>query len=150
MIQWAAALTLFSYDQCSWFNNKKDNQHPLKCSKQKTLLDTKSTKARLTNAKNHLEDPQDFWGLMRQQQQVYIGHKMKAALHKKNIIPTVRHVGSVMACLTSSGPERFDIIDGTTKSPLYQKIQKENIQLLIFSWVNWCSSALEWCSKAMS
>lgn len=42
--------------------------------------------------KKHLDDPQDLWGLMRQQQQVYIGHKMKAALQKKNIIPAVRHV----------------------------------------------------------
>ena len=110
--------------------------------RRKPLLTKKNTKARLTFAKKHLDDPQDFWEniLWTDETKVelfgrcasrYIWRKTNTAFHKKNIIPTVKHGGGsvmVWGCFAASGPGRLAIIDGTMNSALYQKILKENVR----------------------
>ncbi|KAF7670306.1 hypothetical protein LDENG_00272020 [Lucifuga dentata] len=102
----------------------------------------KNTKARLTFAKKHLDDPQDFWEniLWTDETKVelfgrcasrYIWRKTNTAFQKKNIIPTVKHGGGsvmVWGCFAASGPGRLAVIDGTMNSALYQKILKENVR----------------------
>ncbi len=48
----------------------------------------------------------------------------------KNLIPSVKHGGSIMAwaCFSVSWPGQPAIIDGTMNSELYQQIMKENIR----------------------
>ena len=106
------------------------------------MLTKKNTKARLTFAKQHLDDPQDFWDnilwtdktkveLFGRCASCYIWRKTNTAFHKKNIIPTVKHGGGsvmVWGCFAASGPGRLAVIDGTMNSALYQKILKENVQ----------------------
>ncbi len=130
--------------QCSWFNNKKETgqkRHPWEISKAKATADQK--KARLTFAKKYLDYPQDFctkvsflWTdetnveLFGKCVSRYIWRKTNTAFHKKNIIPTIKHVGGsvmVWGCFAASGPGRLAIIDGTMYSALYQKILKENV-----------------------
>ncbi len=105
--------------------------------RQKPLLTKKNTKAHLTFAKKYLDYPQDFWAniLWIDETKVelsrYIWRKTNTAVHKKNIIPTVRHGGGsvmVWGCFAASGPGRLAIIDGTMNSALYQKILKENVR----------------------
>ncbi len=77
---------------------------------------------------------QIFCGLMRQKLNflcpIASGVKPTQHLIKKNIIPTVKHGGSVMVwgCFAASGPGWLAIIDGTMNSALYQKILKENVR----------------------
>lgn len=54
---------------------------------------------------------------------------VKGAQHflKSNVMPTVKHGGALLDLLVS-GPGQFAVIDGTTKSTLYQKIMKENVR----------------------
>ncbi len=106
-----------------------------KVPRQKPLLTKKNTKARLTFAKKYLDYPKDFWANILWTDETkaelfgrcvsrYIWHKTNTGFHKKNIIPTVKHGGSVAA----SGPGWLAIIDGTMNSTLYQKILKENVR----------------------
>ncbi|KAF7664638.1 hypothetical protein LDENG_00170880, partial [Lucifuga dentata] len=96
--------------------------------RRKPLLTKKNTKARLTFAKKHLDDPQDFW------ENILWTDETKVelfAFQKKNIIPTVKHGGGsvmVWGCFAASGPGRLAVIDGTMNSALYQKILKENVR----------------------
>ncbi len=113
----------FAWIQCSWFNNKKETgqkRHPWEISKAIVTADQK--KARLTFAKKYLNYPQDFCAK--------ISFWKVCLFHKKNFIPTVKHVGGsvmVWGCFAASGPGRLAIIDGTMNSALYQKILKENV-----------------------
>ncbi|KAF7642649.1 hypothetical protein LDENG_00253840 [Lucifuga dentata] len=79
--------------------------------RRKPLLTKKNTKARLTFAKKHLDDPQDFWENIlwtdETKVELFGRRKTNTAFQKKNIIPTVKHGGgSVMAwgCFAASGP----------------------------------------------
>ncbi len=74
--------------------------------RQKTLLTKNNSRARLTFAKKYLDYPQDIWAniLWTDETKVelfgrcvsrYIWHKTNTGFHKKNIIPTVKHGGSV-------------------------------------------------------
>ena len=128
--------------------------------RQKPLLTKKNTKACLTFAKKHLDDPQDFWEniLWTDETKVelfgrcasrYIWCKTNTAFHKKNIIPTVKHGGGsvmVWGCFAASGPGRLAVIDGTMNSALYQKILKENVRPSVQTS---SSSALGLCSRTM-
>ncbi|KAF7654779.1 hypothetical protein LDENG_00064760 [Lucifuga dentata] len=92
--------------------------------RRKPLLTKKNTKARLTFAKKHLDDPQDFWEniLWTDETKVelygrcasrYIWCKTNTAFQKKNIIPTVKHGGGsvmVWGCFAASGPGRLAVI----------------------------------------
>ncbi len=69
--------------------------------RQKPLLIKNNTKARLTFAKQYLDYPQIFCGLMRQKLSflegacpVTSGVETNTVFHKKKIIPTVKHGGS--------------------------------------------------------
>ena len=110
--------------------------------RRKPLLTKKNAKARLTFAKKHLDDPQDFWRnvLWTDETKVelfgrcaahYIWRKNNTAFDKKNIMPTVKHGGgSVMVwfCFAASGPGQLAVIDGTINSAVYQKILKANVR----------------------
>ncbi len=88
----------------------------------KPLQTKKNTKACLTFAKTYLDYPQDFWAniLWTDETKVelfgrcvfcYIWHKTSTAIHKKNIIPAVRHGGGsvlICGCFAASGPGRLD------------------------------------------
>ncbi|KAF7640693.1 hypothetical protein LDENG_00022540, partial [Lucifuga dentata] len=102
--------------------------------RRKPLLTKKNTKARLTFAKKHLDDPQDFWEniLWTDETKVELFGSVKlTAFQKKNIIPTVKHGGGsvmVWGCFAASGPGRLAVIDGTMNSAIYQEILKENVR----------------------
>ena len=111
-IQRTAGLTGLSYGQCSWLNHKKytgKNGIHGRVPRRKPLLTKKNTKARLTFAKKHLDDPQDFWRniIFGRCAACYIWHKNNTAFDKKNIMPTVKHGGgsvTVWGCFAASGP----------------------------------------------
>ncbi len=106
----------------------------------KPLLSKKNIKARLSFARKHLDDPQDFWEntLWTDETKVelfgrcvshYIWRKSNTAFQKKNIIPTVKYGGGsvmVWGCFAASGPGRLAVINGTMNSAVYQKILKDN------------------------
>ncbi len=73
-------------------------------SKTKTAAEQKEKKARLSFARKHLDDPQDFWEntLWTDKTKVelfgrcvshYIWRKSNTAFQKNNIIPTVKYGG---------------------------------------------------------
>ncbi len=91
--------------------------------RQKPLLSKKNIKARLSFARKHLDDPQDFWEntLWTDETKVelfgrcvskYICRKSNTAFQKKNIIPTVKYGGDssvmVWGWFAASGPGRLD------------------------------------------
>ncbi len=102
----------------------------------------KRTKAHLSFARKHLDDPQDFWEntLWTDETKVelfgrcvshYIWRKSNTAFQKKNIIPTVKYGGGsvmVWGCFAASGPGRLAVINGTMNSAVYQKILKDNVR----------------------
>ncbi|KAK3559328.1 hypothetical protein QTP86_012756, partial [Hemibagrus guttatus] len=108
--------------------------------RQKPLLSKKNIKARLSFARKHLDDPQDFWEntlwtdktkivLFGRSVSHYVCRKSNTTFQKKNIIPTVKYGGgSVMVCFAASGPGRLAVINGTMNSAVYQKILKENVR----------------------
>ncbi|KAK3527102.1 hypothetical protein QTP86_010826 [Hemibagrus guttatus] len=110
--------------------------------RQKPLLSKKNIKARLSFARKHLDDPQDFWGntlwtdetkteLFGRSVSHYVWRKSNTAFQKKNIIPTVKYGGGsvmVWGCFAASGPGRLAVINRTMNSAVYQKILKENVQ----------------------
>ncbi|KAK3542759.1 hypothetical protein QTP70_002767 [Hemibagrus guttatus] len=110
--------------------------------RQKPLLSKKNIKARLSFARKHLDDPQDFWEntlwtdetkieLFGRSVSHYIWRKSNTAFQKKNIIPTVKYGGGsvmVWGCFAASGPGRLAVINGTMNSAVYQKILKENVR----------------------
>ncbi|KAK3555983.1 hypothetical protein QTP86_032846 [Hemibagrus guttatus] len=86
----------------------------------KPPLSKKNIKARLSFARKHLDDPQDFWE-----------NTLNTAFQKKNITPTVKYGGGsvmVWGCFAASGPGRLAVINGTMNSAVYQKILKENVR----------------------
>uniref|UniRef100_A0A673HSL5 Tc1-like transposase DDE domain-containing protein n=1 Tax=Sinocyclocheilus rhinocerous TaxID=307959 RepID=A0A673HSL5_9TELE len=110
--------------------------------RRKPLLSKKNIKARLSFARKHLDDPQDFWEntLWTDETKVelfgrcvshYVWRKSNTAFQKKNIIPTVKYGGGsvmVWGCFAASGPGRLAVINGTMNSAVYQKILKENVR----------------------
>ncbi|KAK3544300.1 hypothetical protein QTP86_009137 [Hemibagrus guttatus] len=110
--------------------------------RRKPLLSKKNIKARLSFARKHLDDPQDFWEntlwtdetkieLFGRSVSHYVWRKSKTAFQKKNIIATVKYgAGSVMVwgCFAASGPGRLVVMNGTMNSAVYQKILKENVR----------------------
>ncbi|KAK3556190.1 hypothetical protein QTP70_005587 [Hemibagrus guttatus] len=108
--------------------------------RRKPLLSKKNIKDRLSFARKHLDDPQDFWEntlwtdkrnieLFGRSLSHYVWHKSNTAFQKKNIIPTVKYGGGsvmVWGCFAASGPGRLAVINGTMNSSVYQKILKEN------------------------
>ncbi|KAK3509610.1 hypothetical protein QTP70_006816 [Hemibagrus guttatus] len=110
--------------------------------RRKPLLSKKNIKARLSFARKHLDDPQDFWEntLWTDETKMehfgrsvshYVWCKSNTAFEKKNIIPTVKYGGSsvmVWGCFAASGPGRLTVINGTMNSAVYQKILKENVR----------------------
>ncbi|KAK3549753.1 hypothetical protein QTP86_007766 [Hemibagrus guttatus] len=110
--------------------------------KRKPLLSKKNIKARLSFARNHLDDPQDFWEntlwtdetkteLFRRSVSHYVWRKSNTAFQKKIITPTVKYGGGsvmVWGCSAASGPGRLAVINGTMNSAVYQKILKENVR----------------------
>ncbi len=126
--------------QCSWFNNKKETgqkRHPWEeshcwpeegsshiCQKISWLS------PRLLHKVSFLWTDETNVELFGKCVSRYIWRKTNTAFHKKNIIPTIKHVGGsvmVWGCFAASGPGRLAIIDGTMYSALYQKILKENV-----------------------
>ncbi|KAK3568483.1 hypothetical protein QTP86_008234 [Hemibagrus guttatus] len=109
--------------------------------RRKPLLSKKNIKARLSFARKHLDDPQDFWenALWTDETKIelfgrsvshYVWRKSNTAFQKKNIIPTVKYGGGsvmVWGCFAASGPGRLAVINGTMNSAVYQKILKENV-----------------------
>ncbi|KAK3527855.1 hypothetical protein QTP86_009412 [Hemibagrus guttatus] len=109
---------------------------------EKTLLSKKNIKARLSFARKHLDDPQDFWEntlwtdktkieLFGRSVSHYVWSKSNTTFQKKNIIPTVKYGGGsvmVWGCFAASGPGRLAVINGTMNSAVYQKILKENVR----------------------
>ncbi|XP_075444851.1 uncharacterized protein LOC142488342 isoform X3 [Ascaphus truei] len=109
--------------------------------RRKPLLSKKNIAARLKFAKEHIDDPQDFWNnvLWTDESKVELfglnekrsaWRKPNTVFEQKNLIPTVKHGdGSVMVwgCFAASGPGRLAIIDTTMNSALYQKILEENV-----------------------
>ncbi|KAK3509719.1 hypothetical protein QTP70_008457 [Hemibagrus guttatus] len=112
----------------------------------KPLLSKKNIKARLSFARKHLDDPQDFWEntlwtdktnieLFGRSVSHYVWRKSNTAFQKKNIIPTVKYGGGsvmVWGCFAASGPGRLAVINGTINSAVYQKILKENVQPSVY------------------
>ncbi|KAK3545559.1 hypothetical protein QTP70_008111 [Hemibagrus guttatus] len=110
--------------------------------RRKLLLSKKNIKARLSFARKHLDDPQDFWEntLWTDETKIehfgrsvshYVWRKSNTAFQKKNIIPTVKYGGGsvmVWGCFAASGPGRLAVINGTMNSAVYQKILKENVR----------------------
>ncbi|KAK3535010.1 hypothetical protein QTP70_001966 [Hemibagrus guttatus] len=110
--------------------------------RRKPLLSKKNIKARLSFARKHLDDPQDFWEntlwtdetkilLFGRSVSHYVWRKSNTAFQKKNIIPTVKYGGGsvmVWGCFAASGPGRLAVINGTMNSAVYQKILKENVR----------------------
>ncbi|KAK3556490.1 hypothetical protein QTP70_008318 [Hemibagrus guttatus] len=110
--------------------------------RRKPLLSKKNIKARLSFARKHLDDPQDFWKntlwtdetkieLFGRSVSHYVWHKNNTAFQKKNIIPKVKYGGGsviVWGCFAASGPGRLAVINGTMNSAVYQKILKENVR----------------------
>ncbi|KAK3510334.1 hypothetical protein QTP70_002516, partial [Hemibagrus guttatus] len=107
--------------------------------RRKQLLSKKNIKARLSFARKHLDDPQDFGENTLWTDETKIGRsvshyfwcKSNTAFQKKNIIPTVKYGGGsvmVWGCSTASGPRRLAVINGTMNSAVYQKILKENVR----------------------
>ncbi|KAK3550030.1 hypothetical protein QTP86_018655, partial [Hemibagrus guttatus] len=110
--------------------------------RRKPLLSKKNIKARLSFARKHLDDPQDFWEntlwtdetkieLFGRSVSHYVWRKSNTAFQKKNIIPTVKYGGGsvmVWGCFAASGPGRLAVITGTMNSAVYQKILKENVR----------------------
>ncbi|KAK3525999.1 hypothetical protein QTP70_011800 [Hemibagrus guttatus] len=110
--------------------------------RRKLLLNKKNIKARLSFARKHLDDPQDFWEnilwtdetkieLFERSVSHYVWHKSNTAFQKKNIIPTVKYGGAsvmVWGGFAASGPGRLAVINGTMNSAVYQKILKENVR----------------------
>ncbi|KAK3537280.1 hypothetical protein QTP70_006990 [Hemibagrus guttatus] len=110
--------------------------------RRKPLLSKKNIKARLSFARKHLDDPQDFWEntlwtdegnieLFGKSVSHYVWRKSNTAFQKKNIIPTVKYGGGsvmVWGCFAASGPGRLAVINGTMNSAVYQKILKENVR----------------------
>ncbi|KAK3522302.1 hypothetical protein QTP86_001995 [Hemibagrus guttatus] len=110
--------------------------------RRKPLLSKKNIKARLSFARKHLDDPQDFWEntlwtnetkieLFGRSVSHYVWHKSNTAFQKKNITPTVKYGGGsvmVWGCSAASGPGRLAVINGTMNSAVYQKILKENVR----------------------
>ncbi|KAK3547241.1 hypothetical protein QTP86_017822, partial [Hemibagrus guttatus] len=70
--------------------------------RQKPLLSKKNIKARLSFARKHLDDPQDFWE-----------NTLWTDETKLNFL---------------EGPGRLTVINGTMNSAVYQKILKENVR----------------------
>ncbi|KAK3574450.1 hypothetical protein QTP86_006615 [Hemibagrus guttatus] len=107
--------------------------------RQKPLLSKKNIKARLSFARKHLDEPQDFWEntLWNDETKIehfgrsvshYVWRKSNTTFHKKNIIPTVKYGGGsvmVWGCFAASG---LAVINGTMNSAVYQKILKENVR----------------------
>ncbi len=60
----------------------------------------------------------------------YVRRKEHTAFQLKNLIPSVKRGGNIMAwaCFAASWPGQPAIIDGTMNSELYQQILKENIR----------------------
>ncbi|KAK3514588.1 hypothetical protein QTP70_021648, partial [Hemibagrus guttatus] len=119
----------------------KELQASLASVKRKPLLSKKNIKARLSFARKHLDDPQDFWEntLWTDEtktelfgRSVSITSGVKVTPHfRKNIIPTVKYGGGsvmVWGCFAASGPGRLAVINGTMNSAVYQKILKENVR----------------------
>ncbi|KAK3513701.1 hypothetical protein QTP70_028906 [Hemibagrus guttatus] len=110
--------------------------------RRKLLLSKKNIKARLSFARKHLDDPQDFWEntlwtvetkmeLFGRSVSHYVWPKSNTAFQKKNIIATVKYGGGsvmVWGCFAASGPGRLAVINGTMNSAVYQKILKENVR----------------------
>ncbi|KAK3552029.1 hypothetical protein QTP70_031581 [Hemibagrus guttatus] len=110
--------------------------------RRKPLLSKKNIKARLSFARKHLDDPQDFWEntlwsdetkieLFGRSVSHYVWRKSNTAFQKNNIIPTVKYGGGSMmvwGCFAASGPGRLAVINGTMNSAVYQKILKKNIR----------------------
>ncbi|KAK3562843.1 hypothetical protein QTP86_010750 [Hemibagrus guttatus] len=110
--------------------------------RRKPLLSKKNIKARLSFARKHLDDPQDFWEntlwtdetkieLLGRSVSHYVWRKSNTAFQIKIIIPTVKYGGGsvmVCGCFAASGPGRLAVINGTMNSAVYQKILKENVR----------------------
>ncbi|KAK3574095.1 hypothetical protein QTP86_002852 [Hemibagrus guttatus] len=110
--------------------------------RRKPLLSKKNIKARLSFARKHLDDPQDFWEntlwtnetkieLFGRSVSHYVWCKSNIAFQNKNIIPKVKYGGGsviVWGCFAASGPGRLAVINGTMNSAIYQKILKENVR----------------------
>ncbi|KAK3542764.1 hypothetical protein QTP70_002764 [Hemibagrus guttatus] len=110
--------------------------------RRKPLLSKKNIKARVSFARKHLDDPQDFWGntlwtdetkieLFGRSVSHYVWRKSNTAFQKKNITPTVKYGGGsvmVWGCFAASGPGRLAVINGTMNSAVYQKILTENVR----------------------
>ncbi|KAK3563027.1 hypothetical protein QTP86_013350 [Hemibagrus guttatus] len=110
--------------------------------RRKPLLSKKNIKARLSFARKHLDDPQDFWEntLWTEERNIepfgrsvshYVWCKSNTAFQEKNIIPTVKYGGGsvmVWGCFAASRPGRLAVINGTMNSADYQKILKENVR----------------------
>ena len=128
--------------------------------RQKPLLSKKNIKARLSFARKHLDDPQDFWENTRWTDETkvelfgrcvsyYVLHKSYTAFQKKNIIPTVKYGGDsvmVWGCFAASGPGRLAVMNGTMNSAVYQKTWRW-ISGHLFVTTSW--SELGFCSKTM-
>ncbi|KAK3571029.1 hypothetical protein QTP86_001280 [Hemibagrus guttatus] len=109
--------------------------------RRRLLLSKKNIKARISFARKHLDDPQDFWEntlwtdetkieLLGRSVSHYVWCKSNTAFQKKTIIPTVKYGGGsvmVWGCFAASGPGRLAVITGTMNSAVYQKILKENV-----------------------
>ncbi|KAK3553721.1 hypothetical protein QTP70_007583 [Hemibagrus guttatus] len=110
--------------------------------RRKPLLSKNNIKARLSFARKHLDDPQDFWEntlwtdetkieLFGRSVSHYIWRKSNTTFQKNNIIPTVKYGGGsvmVWGCFAASGPGRLAVINGTMNSAVYQKILKQNVR----------------------
>ncbi|KAK3562010.1 hypothetical protein QTP86_023463 [Hemibagrus guttatus] len=110
--------------------------------RRKPLLSKKNIKARLSFARKHLDDPQDFWEntLWTDETKMehfgrsvshYVCRKSNTAFQKENITPTVKYGGGsvmVWGCSAASGPGRLAVINGTMNSAVYQKILKDNVR----------------------
>ncbi len=108
----------------------------------KPLLSKNNIKARLSFARKHLDDPQDFWEntLWTDETKVelfgrcvshYIWRKSNTAFQKKNIIPTVKYGGGsvmVWGCFAASGPERLAVVRAVAITAIsqYRAIDEHN------------------------
>ncbi len=86
-------------------------------------------KACLSFARQHLDDPRDFWENTQWTDETKVelfgrcvytsGIKVAQHFRKKNIIPTVKYGGGsvmVWGCFAASGPGRLAVINGTMNS----------------------------------